>query len=79
MEKTRQYQFDRIEICRNCGGTGVVEKLGLLGHVLPKERTEACPVCEGTGRVRKLVEITVTVESFNSPAASGTPSQRGKG
>lgn len=83
MEKVRKYESRKIEICRNCGGSGMVhpqvEGNWLLRRMQCPDRLVACDVCGGTGRVRKLVEITVTVESFNSPAASGTPSQRGKG
>ena len=55
MSKTRNYKFDKIEICRNCLGTGMVET------VLPFS-TKRCPVCEGSGRVDKTTEITITVE-----------------
>ena len=51
MEKVRQYESNRIEICRNCGGSGKDKSiLGLL-----KSR---CPVCEGSGRVEKTTEWT---------------------
>ena len=57
MEKVRQYESNRIEICRNCGGSGKDKSiLGLL-----KSR---CPVCEGSGRVEKTTEITITVKSY---------------
>ena len=71
MEKVRQYKSDKIEICRNCGGTGVVEpeREWRLKRVLglPRETASGqCQVCNGTGRVRKHTEITVTVRSFES-------------
>ena len=57
MSKTRNYKFDKIEICRNCLGTGVVDSL------LPFT-TKQCPVCDGSGRVEKHTEITIKVEAF---------------
>ena len=57
MEKTRQFDFEKIEVCRNCGGTGKEKTvLGLL--------RSRCPVCEGSGRVKKTTEITITVRAF---------------
>lgn len=57
MEKVRQYQFKKIEICRNCGGTGKEKSiLSLLRN--------ACPVCNGTGRVEKHTEINITVRAY---------------
>lgn len=57
MKKVRQYGFEKIEICRNCGGTGKDKTImGLLDS--------KCPVCEGSGRVEKHTEINITVRSF---------------
>lgn len=77
MGKVRQYKSDRIEICRNCGGTGTVERLMLAnpsGSVLLKmfkgksefTKTVTCPVCEGSGRVEKHTEITITVKPYGT-------------
>ena len=55
MGKVRKFTSERIEICRNCLGVGMVET------VLPFS-TKRCPVCEGSGRVDKTTEITITVE-----------------
>ena len=55
MSKTRNYKFDKIEICRNCLGEGKLKSLF---------KYTTCPVCEGSGRVRKTGEITITVEPF---------------
>ena len=55
MSKTRNYKFDKIEICRNCLGVGKLKSLF-------KDTT--CHVCEGSGRVSKTTEITITVEPF---------------
>ena len=72
MEKVREYKSDRIEICRNCGGTGVVEperewRLKRIVKGLSHEiESGQCQVCKGSGRVRKHTEITVTVRSFES-------------
>ena len=54
MIKTRQYNRENIEICRNCGGTGVSEEQDFV----------FCPVCEGSGRVKVIRDITVTVKSY---------------
>ena len=57
MEKTRQYEFKKIEICRNCNGTGKEKTiLGLLRN--------SCPVCDGSGRVEKTTDITITVRPY---------------
>lgn len=57
MEKERQYQFTKIEICRNCGGTGREKTIiGLLRN--------ACTVCGGSGRVEKTTDISITVRPF---------------
>lgn len=68
MEKVRQYKSDRIEICLNCGGKGMVnpkvEGNWLLRRMQCPDRTVTCDVCNGTGRVEKHVDITVTVRSF---------------
>lgn len=59
MEKMREYEFTKIEICRNCGGTG--RERSVLGLIKGE-----CPVCDGSGRVRKTTEITVTVRPFGN-------------
>ena len=68
MEKVRKYESRKIEVCRNCGGTGTVrpkvEGNWLLRHIQAADGPVACEVCGGTGRVRKHTEITVTVRSF---------------
>lgn len=77
MEKERQYKFDKIEVCRNCGGTGTVERLMLAnpsGSVLLKmfkeksefTKTETCPVCDGSGRVEKHTEINITIKPYET-------------
>ena len=68
MEKVRQYESSKIEICRNCGGSGMVhpqvEGNWLLRRMQCPDRLVACEVCGGTGRVKKHTAITVTVRSF---------------
>lgn len=59
MEKTRQYQFDKIEICRNCGGEGKEKTIRALFK-------SACSVCNGSGRVEKHTEITITVKPYGT-------------
>ncbi|MBR6905208.1 MAG: hypothetical protein IKN32_10200 [Bacteroidales bacterium] len=55
MGKIRQITFDKIEICRNCGGTGKEKTIRALFK-------STCPVCNGSGRVDKHTEINITVE-----------------
>ena len=63
MRKVRQYTFRKIEICRNCGGTGLIALEGRI-KVTDNECLEICDVCEGSGRVDKKTEITIEVESY---------------
>lgn len=80
MEKVRKYESRKIEVCRNCGGEGMVnpklEGNWLMRHIQAADGPVACEVCGGTGRVRKHTEITVTVRSFDSPLP---PSKGGRG
>ena len=64
MIKKRQYSHENIEICRNCGGTGMAESEG-FPSVFSGECAGVCPVCDGSGRVTVTRDVTVTVESFN--------------
>lgn len=66
MEKVRQYESSKIEICRNCGGKGMVKpEKGFFERMLDcPHRMVPCPVCNGSGRVEKHTAITVTVRSF---------------
>ena len=71
MEKERQYQFTKIEICRNCGGTGVVEperewRLKRVMGLPPKVASGQCEVCQGSGRVEKHTEITIRVKPYGT-------------
>lgn len=59
MEKERQYQFTKIEICRNCGGTGKEKTIRSLFK-------SKCPVCNGSGRVEKHTEINITVKPYGT-------------
>ena len=60
MKKERKYKYDNIEICRNCGGTGIAD-LNLITGITSQGY---CPVCEGSGRVTVTRDVTVTVESY---------------
>lgn len=71
MEKHKHYENDRIEICRNCGGTGVVEpeREWRLKRVLglPREIASGrCQVCNGSGRVEKHTEINITIKPYGT-------------
>ena len=60
MEKERQYEFELVERCRNCRGSGcTVTRRGLFGC-----RYGVCEVCEGSGRVWKRKSITIRVEPY---------------
>lgn len=59
MEKVRQYKFDKIEICRNCGGTGKEKTIRSLFK-------SKCPVCNGSGRVDKHTEINITIKPYGT-------------
>lgn len=56
VNKTTEFESSRIEICRNCRGTGRVRKWD------GEEKT--CPICDGRGRVRKTTKGVLTVESL---------------
>lgn len=60
LEKTRNYtQQPRIEVCRNCHGTGVANGESLLR---PEDR---CPVCNGSGRVIKMKTVIINIRPYN--------------
>lgn len=55
--KTQEFESTRVEICRNCKGTGQVidEYTG---------RLETCSVCDGKGRIKKTTKGVLTVENL---------------
>ena len=57
VHKEKEFTTSRMEVCRNCHGTGEVEEF--LGRV-------TCPVCDGRRVVRKTVKGVLTVESISS-------------
>ncbi len=59
MEKHKHYENDRIEICRNCGGTGKEKTIRALFK-------SACTVCNGSGRVEKHTEINITIKPYGT-------------
>lgn len=67
--KTRNYHIDKIEICRNCKGSGMVhpqvEGSRLLRRLQCPDRLVTCEVCGGSGRVKKASDITITVEPYH--------------
>lgn len=61
MEKERHYEFEMIERCRNCHGSGhAVTRRGLFGS-----RFGVCEVCKGSGRVQKVRHITIMIKPYN--------------
>lgn len=48
----------RVEICRNCHGTGRTDENSLFRS---KDR---CPVCNGSGRVIKTITLTIDVKPY---------------
>lgn len=61
MEKVKEYEFENIEICRNCQGTGAVDSEGGL---LIKRHPEKCPVCDGSGRIVKNKTVVIKINPF---------------
>lgn len=61
-KKERYYERERIEVCRNCQGFGLVL---LDGEFLP---STTCPVCEGSGRVKKTSKVAITIEPYVAPS-----------
>jgi DnaJ-class molecular chaperone len=64
--KTREYTRERVELCRNCQGAGVVFTTpDFHPHGREVEATPIeCPVCGGSGRVRKVLDIKITIEPY---------------
>ena len=60
----KRYQHPTIELCKNCGGSGVDYKYP--EHDVLRQYPEAieCCTCEGSGRVLVSKEIFITVEAF---------------
>ena len=50
---------ERIELCRNCGGTGLADDAGLL-----TVRKVTCQVCKGSGRIDKTIRVNVTIKPY---------------
>ena len=64
MCKTRKHFKETIELCRNCGGRGIVsEPRYRAGGIIKK--TVICPVCEGHGRIWKVIEGTVRIGPYH--------------
>lgn len=53
MKKEKNYNYDKVELCRNCHG---------LGRMMDVNK---CPVCDGKGLIKKVVAITVSIEPFD--------------
>ncbi len=63
MCKTRTYDKTKIEVCRNCLGSGVVP-------AYQDGPTVECCVCKGSGRVNKTLKIEITIEPYSEPRAT---------
>ncbi|MCQ2351288.1 MAG: hypothetical protein MJ003_04865 [Paludibacteraceae bacterium] len=48
--RTISKKFDRVEVCRNCKGSGKSPMGG------------TCPVCNGTGMIDKHLDIDITIK-----------------
>lgn len=57
--KEREHTSERIELCRNCGGTGLADDAGLL-----TVRKVTCQVCKGSGRIDKTIRVNVTIKPY---------------
>ena len=55
VHKEKEFETTRLEVCRNCHGTGKV--YGFL-------ELTTCPVCDGRRVVKKTVKGVLTVESL---------------
>lgn len=64
MGKRKEFVNEKIELCRNCQGTGKVETKPVFGRA----KMETCPVCMGSGLMKKHIEGTVEVEPYNPRA-----------
>lgn len=63
--KTKKYTLkqvpfyqERIEVCRNCGGSGYVID-GDFQHV-------ECEICGGSGRIKKTVQGTINIAPYEN-------------
>lgn len=59
--KETSFNYSKIALCGDCGGTGWVDDSSLL-----RKRKVKCLTCNGTGRVVKVHKGTVTIEPYNS-------------
>lgn len=57
MEKVRNVTKQRVEVCRNCNGLGLIN----MGD---RAKTRSCSICEGSGHVVKTLEIAITITPY---------------
>ncbi len=62
VNKVSEFGSTRVEICRNCKGSGWVAVKPSIETSFKVEST--CPVCDGKGRIRKTIKGTVTVDNL---------------
>lgn len=65
-EKVRTYNKTKVEVCRNCQGSGIVYSRPEF-HPCGKEsdmESYECSVCAGSGRVEKKLDITITINPY---------------
>lgn len=55
-------KHEKIELCRNCHGEGVVE----VDPITALSTPERCPVCQGSGLIKKTKDITITIEPYTN-------------
>ncbi len=65
MYKTRKHFKETIELCRNCGGRGLVSEPKYRENSI-SQQTVLCPVCAGHGRIWKVIESTVRIGPFRT-------------
>ena len=63
MEK--EYTFNSIDLCRQCGGTGVAVSRPDSDTGTYDLRQEICSLCHGSGLVRIEKQIKVIISPYN--------------
>lgn len=65
MEKVRNINRERIEVCRNCQGSGITYPVpDFHAHSKGELEPTTCPVCEGSGRITKKLNVSITITPY---------------